>query len=178
VTFKIDGIAVGHTERDETGTKIEPEAQQAVQVGSMPVHVNLGVADHERVNGGRPTITKANAGTLAHAGQVKRTTSAGMAAKEAVVMCANCRFFDVEAVQSKARNPHVADSHIAVSATLIKLGRTLPDAQMEARTVGMCRQADCLAMPYASCNLFRQHPAMKRVLAWARDRILRAAQGR
>ena len=185
MTFKINTLAVGHTERDETGTPIEPEQQQVTQIGSMPIHVNWGTADYARKNGGRPMITRENAGTLAHVGVVKRTTSAEQAARDAVVKCANCIHFDVESLQSASRNSHVTDTRVAVAKGLMQLGRMPAEAEVEARTAGICRagvgandKGPGIFMPYASCGGFRPHGAMKRALAWARDRILRAAQGK
>jgi hypothetical protein len=178
MAFTIEKLAVTHTDRDEKGDKIEPEEQQATQICSMPIHVNLGVADFNRVNGGRPIVTRENAGVMAHMGSVKRVTNAQTVARDATVRCSNCRFYDVPAAQSSSKNPHVNDTRTAIAKGLVEHGDTLAAAEIRARVAGRCHQHDGFSVPEFSCTHFRPTGDLRKALGWVRDRIMRAAQGK
>jgi hypothetical protein len=115
---------------------------------------------------------------MAHMGTVKRVTNAQTVARDATVRCDNCRFFDVQALQSPSKNPHVNDTRTAIAKGLVATGDSLAAAEIRARVAGRCHQDDSFRMPESSCTFFRPIGDLRKALSWARDRIMRAAQGK
>jgi hypothetical protein len=172
---KDDYMAVAHVERDETGTKVEPEQQPAQVRGSIPVVVNLGVANPD---GGAPIITKAD---LAHgiSANYTRDTTAGELAEEQITRCTLCRFFDRDKLQRTAKSEAM---RVDVAQNLIALGYTNSPqrAAVLARAVGWCSVHAAIAHPEAHCAQFkpRRFAAEVKAANAKREQILKGAQGK